>query len=499
MKLRVQRVLVACLFLFCISPSLADKLKPLQITILHTNDTHGHLLPFSFPDIFQPGSDVSRLPYRKNVGGISRRSALVSKIRGEKDRKVLLVDSGDINDGTPFSVKYHGSADIDAMNASGYDVACPGNHDLNNPLAQSLKLKSDAKFPILCANLVNNGKQVYVPYIIKTIGTAKIAFLGLLTTESQTYPAVVEGKYVISDPIKKASELIPLLRKKADLVFILSHLGVKEDYRLAKSVKGVDVIIGGHSHTMLKNGSFAANTTAPIIVQDYMYGVFLGRLDLSLSRRNSGKWTITSRKEQLIPITSALNENPSVAKTVSKWWDPIKAAYDRVIGQATDDFAEKGEDSAEYNLVADAVREKTGADFEIENSGGVRFGLNKGPITYGDLVCMDPFNNTVVNFKAKGSQIKKWLIDSSLQFSGISCVINGKTVQSATINGIPMEDETIYKGSTNSYNAKNLSGEKMDVEDTGTPRLQALCDYISSHKVISPAYDGRRHKIKSKL
>ena len=113
------------------------------LTILHTNDTHGHLLPFSYPTLLPAGSDLAMLKERTNIGGIARRATLVRQVREQmaaQHTTVWLVDAGDFSDGTPMSTEYHGEADVAAMNATGYDIATIGNHEFNNPLAQPKKL-----------------------------------------------------------------------------------------------------------------------------------------------------------------------------------------------------------------------------------------------------------------------------------------------------------------------------------------------------------------------
>jgi 2',3'-cyclic-nucleotide 2'-phosphodiesterase (5'-nucleotidase family) len=135
------------------------------LTILHTNDTHGHLLPFSYPTIVQQGSEIERLRQRQNIGGIGRRASLVARIRAEvagRKGTTWLVDVGDFSDGTPFSTEYHGDADVTAMNAVGYTVGTFGNHEFNNPLAQLKKLLGAVSYPVLLANATDRatGKPI---------------------------------------------------------------------------------------------------------------------------------------------------------------------------------------------------------------------------------------------------------------------------------------------------------------------------------------------------
>ena len=271
----------------------APAAKEVHLTILHTNDTHGHLLPYSYPDTYDPSAahrPAEIAPQHRRRGPPA---TLVNRVRQEKDHATLLIDAGDICDGTPFSTEYHGDADMAVMNALGYDVACPGNHEYSNALPQVRKLIAAAKFPLVSANstVKADGQLLYQPYVIKNIGGAKIAFLGLLTYDARTYNAA-KNDLVMEEPIETAKRLVPELRKQADLVIAVTHIGVDEDIKLAAIVPGIDVIVGGHSHTLLPEPLLvphpfdvsAHSVRGTVIVQDFQWAGTLGRLDLTLHR-----------------------------------------------------------------------------------------------------------------------------------------------------------------------------------------------------------------------
>ena len=155
MNKNVGRFILGLIVLILV-PALAGA-QQVSLTILHTNDTHGHLLPFSYPTMVPAGSELAGLKVRRDIGGIARRATLVKQLREElqkRNTEVWLVDAGDFSDGTPFSTEYHGEADIAAMNAAGYTFGTLGNHEFNNPLATLRKLLSLFQYPILCANAV---------------------------------------------------------------------------------------------------------------------------------------------------------------------------------------------------------------------------------------------------------------------------------------------------------------------------------------------------------
>lgn len=474
-----------------------------SLVILHTNDTHGHLLPFSYPTIVPAGSELAALPARRDIGGIARRAALVSKVRAEaaaRGATVWLVDVGDFTDGTPFSTEYKGEADIEAMNATGYQFATLGNHEFNTTPEGLRSLLSKPAYPLVLANVTvkATGEPLLPPYRIERIGDLRVAIFGLVTRASQGYPAA-RDHLVVTEDLTVARALVPKLRAEADLVVLLSHCGADIDARLAAEVPGIDVIVGGHSHSRLPTGEFVWRSedlrvdgvNGTVIVQAHQWGGELGRLDLLIRRAADGTWNVARYRARLLPVTADLPADATVAGIVDRFWKPIASRFGAVIGTAAADFSARGDDEAPYALVADAVRETFGVAFSLENPGGVRAPLVAGPITYGDLVTMDPFGNTVILFQATGAQIRQIVSRYAPYPSGLRYrLVDGEAVE-LTIGGQPLEDTRVYSGATNSYFA-GVALKDLTVKDTGRSRLDVVVEHIRTHGTVKPSYDGRR-------
>ncbi len=491
---------LAALVLVALVPVLS---LAVSLTILHTNDTHGHLLPFSYPSIVDPGSAESDLSTRSDIGGIARRATLVRQIRrelGAKGIPVWLIDSGDICDGSPFSTEYHGEADVAAMNSCGYDFATLGNHEFNNTLDQLHRLISQAKYRILCANVEekSTGKPLVPPSAVENVGGLRLGLFGLVTHESASYPAAREG-VDIKGEIETARKLVAELRPQSDVIVLISHCGKAVDEKIAAEVPGIDVILGGHSHSRIPVGELlwhsddlvADDVNGTVIVQAFQWGGELGRLDLLFEKDAQGVWRLDRYRDRLIPITASLPADSAVGAVVDHYWKPIATRYGEVIGTAAADFADRGDDLAEYNLVADAVRETVGADFELENLGGVRAPLIQGPITLGDIMTVDPFEDTVVTFKMSGRDLKRLLAEEAPAVSGIRYRLMGRHLIEATLDGHPLEDDRLYQGASNSYFAAHAL-KNVPCADTGRLRSAVVTDYIRKKGTLEPAYDGRR-------
>jgi 5'-nucleotidase / UDP-sugar diphosphatase len=494
------RIFFFCSFLLLPALLLAQQVS---LTILHTNDTHSHLLPFSYPSIAPPGSDIASLKVRANIGGIARRSTLVKRLREELEKKgsaVWLMDAGDFSDGTPFSTVYHGEADAAAMNAAGYTFGTLGNHDFNVTFSQLKRLIGFSQYPILCANATekSTGALLTRASEIRVVGPLKIGIFGLVTKDASEYPAAKEG-IAIADEVETSKRMVKTLRPQANIIIALSHSGRKVDQQIAAAVPEVDIIVSGHSHSRLPVGEFVWHSNelkvddvnGTVIVQAHQWGGELGRLDLLFGKDAHGVWHVERYRASLIPVTPDIPEDPSVAAVVDKFWKPIAARFGEIIGQAAADFIERGADLAPYNLMADCIRDAFKTDIELENLGGIRAPLVKGNITREDLVTMDPFDDTVVTFKITGRELKNILQSQHPAVSGIRYRIENGAVVKATVAGEPLNENRTYTGSTNSYFARRFMKD-IKVQDTGKRPVDVLADYIRKKGTVRPVYDGRR-------
>jgi 2',3'-cyclic-nucleotide 2'-phosphodiesterase (5'-nucleotidase family) len=325
-----------------------------------------------------------------------------------------------------------------------------------------------------------------------------VGVVAVTTRESATYPAGKESVDV-TDEIRAVRATVASLAGRVDVVVLLSHAGTGTDERIAAQVPGIDVIVGGHSHSRLPSGSFVwrsedllvSDVNGTVMVQSHQWGGEIGRLDLLFTKDGKGVWRVDRYRARLLPVTSNIAADPGVAAVVDRFWQPIAGRYGEVIGQAAGEFSSRGDDGAEYNLVADAVRETFAADFEMENLGGIRAPLLRGAITRGDLSTMDPFNNTVVLFEATGRQVRRLLERHAPAVSGIRYRLEQGKLVEVTIGGQPLDDNKTYSGATNSYFAGTaLKGTA--TRDTGRVRVETLVEYIRKKGTIRPSYDGRR-------
>ena len=485
-KRLVLLLIVACLLL-----SITAWAGQRQFTILYTNDTHDFLLPFSYPDPINPKLWYSKMPIIKDIGGIARRAALARQIKNEVGGNALLVDGGDVMEGTALGVIYNGAADFEAMSAAGYDAMVLGNHDFQCPIEQFYRNVWTPRFDILCANLldVKTHKMILPPYRIYDVNGLKVGLVGVTDLSAKDMQASKEGGLEIPDPYETAKRFVPIVRRKSDLVIILSHLG--EDDKLANEVPGIDVIVSAHSHTRLTEPNVINGV---MIVQDYEKGGELGRLDLKLDNE-SGSYKIIGHTNKLIPVTRDIPEDKATAKVVRKYYDPIAKKYGRVIGRATATFYDdRDRESTVSNLVCDAIREKAKTPIAFYGYAGARADLLAGPIKGWDIATVLPFKNKIVIMDVPGSKLK-WLInelDYKPVVSGMRYhTVKKKLVEANLLDGTPIEDNTVYQVASIDW-LQGLYFKDVHFRTLNVTSYEAVVDYIKARKTISPVADGRK-------
>jgi 5'-nucleotidase len=277
--------ILAIAFLVIISTFQLAAEKKIKLVILHTNDTHSQVEP----------TENSNLK-TANMGGYARRMGVIEKIRSE-EKNVLLFDAGDFSQGTPYFNFFNGRVEIDALNRMQYDAGTLGNHEFDNGIDTLAVILQKARFPMISSNYeVDNTpiKNQIQPYLILKKFGLKI---GIMALNVDPKSLIIESNYrglVYRDPIEKAQELSAFLKnkKKCDLVICLSHLGSDStsvdvnDFTVAHQTKHIDIILGGHSHSLLENvKTNNANGKKVIISQMGKSGLYLGRIDLELKKK----------------------------------------------------------------------------------------------------------------------------------------------------------------------------------------------------------------------
>ncbi len=275
-----------------------------------------------------PADPAGKRPAMPDVGGMARIATIINQVRTEKQTPVLVVDSGDTTYGSGALARtFRGGSIVAVMNAIGYDAMVPGNHDFQWHSGDLLRNHRESAFPWVCANIVykDTGKLFTEPYVIKEIGEVKVAIFGLTNNLVEKQPNIYYSGPELGlkalNPTEVASKLVPELRKNADIVVLLSHLGFGADKALAKAVPGIDIILGGHTHTLLSKPEMTSVGQptafwlgAVPITQAWYYGVYIGKTQLIFRLdRNTDRYTLMSCKGELVPINNSIPDDPKIA------------------------------------------------------------------------------------------------------------------------------------------------------------------------------------------
>lgn len=269
-----------------VAVTLTAAAKGRQLLILHTNDTHSCVLPLN-PDLAD-----TMLAGR---GGFLRRAAMIDQMRKE-DKDLLLLDSGDFSQGSPYYTMFKGDVETELMNIMGYDAATIGNHEFDFGLENMARIFRKAKFPIVCANYDFTGTVVeglVKPYVIIKRKGVRIGIFGLSPKLDGLVMASTCAGVRYSDPIKTANAVADKLKneEKCDVVICLSHLGWDEaglnDMEMMAKTRNIDLVLGGHSHSYFKTLNRVRNLDGKDVPNDQngKHGIFVGKITLSLEKR----------------------------------------------------------------------------------------------------------------------------------------------------------------------------------------------------------------------
>lgn len=496
--------------------------EQIHFQVIHSNDIHGRAVG----DPLDAKGKIIGLPLYKGF---------VEKMR--KQAPVILLDAGDTTHGTPFATLNEGKVMIDAMNDMGFDAMTAGNHDFNYGKDRLLALDKEAKFPILAANVKRADGSAYLPtdHLIKDINGFKVGIFGLATSETKekSSPKNTEG-LVFHDYIKTAQEQIAALKNEgAQFIIALVHLGLDKESKetsekLAQNVQGIDLIVDGHSHTVLEKGKKVGNT---LIVQTGEYLNNIGVVDIKIDGRQKNLSAELVHFKDFLPggKEADVKPDPKLLAMITAVEKENQKVLDEVVGvtevvlDGEREQVRRGETNL-GNLLTDAMREATGADIAITNGGGIRSSIppkNQQKIPFSpyeikraDVFTAFPFTNTVIVISATGQEIVDALIhgvDAYPELAGKFPHVSGMEytivenpdkngVKDVMVGGKPIDLKKNYKVATNDFMAIGGDGYKMFTGKTfeGYEGLlsEVLEQYIKKHQPIQAKVEGRIKVVK---
>ncbi|WP_321344487.1 bifunctional metallophosphatase/5'-nucleotidase [Breoghania sp.] len=510
------------------------------LTILHTNDFHSRIEPINKYDSTCSEKDRAAA---KCFGGSAR---FFSKIAQRREAiraaggNVVLFDGGDQFQGSLFYSRYKGAAAAELMNRIGYDAMTVGNHEFDDGPEVLSEFIDAVDFPILLANGEFTGemalKDKLKGSIVLEAGGEKIALIGI--TPEDTDELSSPGKNIrFLDAVATLKGATQAYEAAGiDKIVVLSHSGYARDKELAALVPGIDVIVGGHSHTYLANSDDKAEGPYPTfvdnpaggrtaIVQAYAYGKFLGELNVVWNDDGD----LVSAAGAPILMDASIAEDAGTSERIAELAAPLAEIRNEVIGSAaapidgSRDTCRKMECEMGV-LVADALLDRVraqGIDVAIQNGGGVRASIDAGDVTMGEVLTVLPFQNTLATFRLKGSDLITALENGFSQVedgagrfpqvAGMKVIWDpakpaGSRVVSVKIakggDFVPLDPDTLYGVASNNYMRSGGDGyaifakAAVDVYDYGPNLEDVVARYIADAQGYKPYTDGRISALK---
>ncbi len=508
-----------------------NPIKSFTLSLMHSNDTHA------------------------NLNQIAKKVTAVKEVRASKP-KALLVDAGDVFSGTLYFNEFKGLADLKFMNLMGYDIMTFGNHefDLGSSaeghqalvnfikgakfpfVSSNIDFSRDAKFTGLFSDLISSNPKNGKIYngIVKEIDGEKVGFFGLTTAETRDISS--PGSISFENYIEEAKKAVRAFEGMGvNKIVALTHIGyddnsaIDNDLNLAAHVEGIDVIVGGHSHTELAKPIVVDSDRTPtIIVQAYQYNEYLGTLDVEFDKRG----VVVRHDGKLIKIADKVEDWEA-----TKLLQPYKSKVDQIAAQEIGAFALRALDNPRSegdsvrrnetplgNLITDGMLQKaktynSNVIMAFQNGGGIRAGINQGPITIGEVMTVLPFGNTLATMNLTGAEIKQTfeisLKDLPLENGGFLHVSGAKVeydsskpagrrvvsikYKNAANTYTDLLDNTTYTIATNAFTAKGGDGFTVlakaygegRVKDLGLSDWENFRDHLINRRTVDATLEGR--------
>jgi 5'-nucleotidase/2',3'-cyclic-nucleotide 2'-phosphodiesterase/3'-nucleotidase/5'-nucleotidase len=507
---------------------------------MHSNDTHA------------------------NLNNIARKVTAVKEVRAKKPN-ALLVDAGDVFSGTLYFNEFKGQADLQFMNLMGYDVMTFGNHEFDlgsssdghkalvdfikgakfSFVSANVDFSKDAKFTGLFSDLISSDPKNGKIYngIIKEINGEKVGIFGLTTAETKDISS--PGSIEFEDYIAEAKKAVKAFEDKGvNKIIALTHIGYDDnpaydnDLILAKSVAGIDVIVGGHSHTQLDQPIVVDKNTAgqakdkTIIVQAYQYNDYLGTLDVTFNPQG----VVIAHNGALLKVADYA-EDANAVTILKPFKDKVDAVSKSETGATATVALENPRDNGDTakpsvrknetplgNVITDGMLAKakqynSNVIMALQNGGGIRTAINQGPITVGEVISVLPFGNTLATVTLTGAELKQTLEKSvslyPLENGGFLHVSGAKvefdsskpagqrivkiSYKDAQNNYIEIQDNLTYTIATNAFTAKGGDGfdvlkkayEEGRVTDLGLSDWENLAEHLKFLVNVNPKVEGR--------
>lgn len=504
------------------------------LNILHFNDWHSRI---EGNNKYESTCSADEETKGECIGGAGRLITAIAQERKKLEgQNVLLLNAGDSFQGSLFYTTYKGTVEEEFLNQIKPDAVTLGNHEFDDGESALVPYLDKAKFPIVSANVVPNDKSGAAgkikPSIVVEVGGQKIGIIGAVTNDTPEL-ASPGPNIAIADDVKSiTAEVEKLKAQGVNKIIAVTHIGYRRERDVIAKIPGIDVVVGGHSHSLLSNTDPKAEGPYPTmvdnpdgykvpVVQAASYSKYLGEFKIVFDDNG----VVKSASGDPIYLDKSITPDPAVLARIKELGAPIEALKNKEVAETTDVIDGSREncrtkECAMGNLVSDAILDRVkgqGVEIVISNGGGLRASIDKGTVTMGEVLTVLPFQNTLATFQISGKDLVAGLegglsqIEDGAgrfpQVAGLkysfdkSVAPNAGRVKSVEVmeNGAwtPIKPDKDYLVATNNYVRQGGDGYKVFAEkaknayDYGPGLEQVVADYLGAHRPYTPKLDGR--------
>jgi len=512
------RASLAALLLASLAPA------ELKITLLATTDLHGNLFPYDYYTA-QPAAR-----------GLAKIATLIEAARAENPNN-LLIDCGDVIQGTPLEAVYQESVQkgspmfehdpmMLAMNALGYDAMVVGNHEFNFGLKNMTRARMDAHFPWISSNILG-GDRPFAPYLLKTIAGVRIAVIGVTTPMIPDWEAEEHYQgYRFESGVEAVTRTVAELREREhpDIVIVAAHAGLDGDSRenmvreIATEVPGIDAIAFGHTHQQLPS-LLIGNV---LLMQPKNWGMSLGQMDFVLRPKETSGWKIVSKSSRLIPVTRDTVADPKIIEIARPYHELAESYLNTAVAEAPvslDSRLARVEDSALIDAIQQVQLYYSKADVSFASSFNARVSIPKGPVTIRQIAALYIYENQLYAIDGNGKMVRDALENSARYYNtcasdcshgplinpdvigynydmaqGVDYEIDltqppGSRIRNLRWRGKPLDDQQPLRIAVNNYRAGGSAGYSMFrgakiVWRSPDEIRDLIIQYYSEHRIL---------------
>ncbi len=490
--------------------------------ILHTNDTHSRIESINR---FDSTCDAEGEAEGACFGGIARvKSAIDAKRADLSAENVVVLDAGDPFQGSLFYSTFKGAAEAEFMEKIGYDAMAVGNHEFDDGPAGLADFINAVSFPVVSGNLDLSGEPLLDGkvrnHVTLEIGGTQIGIVSALATDTVETSSPGEGVVFEDEIVALQADVSALKAEGVDIIIALNHVGLRKDLDIAAAVPEIDVVIGGHSHTLMSNDdaetpAYPEMVEGTPVAQAYAYTKYLGHLTVTFDDAGN----VVSATGDPIVLDASVAPDADFIARIAEMGAPIEALKQKVVAETAQEIvgardACRAVECAMGNLITDAMLDRVkdqGIDLAIQNGGGIRASIDAGEVTMGEVLTVLPFQNTLSTFSATGATILAALENgvsqvedgggrfpqvSGLRYSFDISKPAGARVSEVTIGGAPLDLDKTYGVVTNDYVRNGGDGYSMfeeaeDAYDYGPDLAEVTAAFIAANAPYTPYTDGR--------